>query len=114
MGDIAYTLEEFTAGDGYRWRYRRYAPEGTVRGEIVFLHGIQSHGGWYEYSCPQLARAGYGVIARSDGVAASRGERGRMACSDAIEDEVTGLLVPRAATPLHCALCSSACSATRS
>ncbi len=25
------------------------------------IHGIQSHGGWYEYSCAQLAHAGYTV-----------------------------------------------------
>jgi alpha-beta hydrolase superfamily lysophospholipase len=54
------TVEEFQAGDGYRWRYRRYASEGA-RAEIVFIHGIQSHGGWYQHSCNELARAGFNV-----------------------------------------------------
>jgi alpha-beta hydrolase superfamily lysophospholipase len=56
-----YTVAEHTAGDGYRWRYRRYEPAGTPRAHVVFLHGIQSHGGWYEYSCERLRQAGYRV-----------------------------------------------------
>ena len=55
------TLHEQTASDGYRWHYRRYAPTGDVRGRVVFLHGIQSHGGWYPRSCAALAAAGYEV-----------------------------------------------------
>lgn len=63
MADLnpAYSVEEHTAGDGYRWRYRRYRAHGTQCGELVILHGIQSHAGWYEYSCTRLARAGFGV-----------------------------------------------------
>ena len=57
----SFTIEEFTAGDGYRWRYRRYDARATVRAEVVFVHGIQSHGGWYEHSCTQLVQAGFGV-----------------------------------------------------
>jgi alpha-beta hydrolase superfamily lysophospholipase len=56
-----YTTETHTAGDGYVWRYRRYEADGTERGRVVSLHGIQSHGGWYEYSCRRLAGAGYTV-----------------------------------------------------
>lgn len=57
----ASTIEEFTAGDGYRWRYRRYPAQGPPRAEVVFIHGIQSHGGWYEHSCTVLSRAGFNV-----------------------------------------------------
>ena len=56
-----FTVEEFKAGDGYVWRYRRFAPQGAARAEVAFIHGIQSHGGWYEYSSSQLARAGFAV-----------------------------------------------------
>jgi alpha-beta hydrolase superfamily lysophospholipase len=56
-----YTIEEHTAGDGYRWRYRHYPPPGAVRAHLVCIHGIQSHGGWYEYSCGRLSQAGYSV-----------------------------------------------------
>ena len=55
------TLHAFTANDGYVWRYRRYEPAGPPRAEVVALHGIQSHGGWYEQSCAQLAAEGYAV-----------------------------------------------------
>jgi alpha-beta hydrolase superfamily lysophospholipase len=56
-----YTLESYTTGDGYRCQYRRYAPAGTPRAEVVCIHGIQSHAGWYEYSCTRLAEAGFAV-----------------------------------------------------
>ena len=56
-----YSLETFTASDGYRWRYRHYAPPGKPRAHVVCLHGIQSHAGWYEHSCTRLSRAGYAV-----------------------------------------------------
>jgi alpha-beta hydrolase superfamily lysophospholipase len=58
----SYTLLEHQAGDGYCWKYRRYTPHGAARGIVVFIHGIQSHAGWYEYSCAQLAQAGYEVF----------------------------------------------------
>lgn len=63
MGDPAapFSIEEFTAGDGYCWRYRRYQSENPPRAEVAFLHGIQSHGGWYEYSCTRLRDAGFAV-----------------------------------------------------
>jgi alpha-beta hydrolase superfamily lysophospholipase len=57
----AVELHSFTAGDGYAWKYRRFAPAGRSRGEVIALHGIQSHSGWYESSCARLAAAGYGV-----------------------------------------------------
>lgn len=61
MPDPAYTLETFTARDGYAWRYRRYRTTGTPKAEVVFIHGIQSHGGWYERSCTELCQAGFNV-----------------------------------------------------
>jgi alpha-beta hydrolase superfamily lysophospholipase len=55
------TLHEFTASDGYVWHYRDFAPTGPARATIVALHGIQSHGGWYEQSCGRFCDAGYAV-----------------------------------------------------
>jgi alpha-beta hydrolase superfamily lysophospholipase len=57
----AFTVEEHQAGDGYRWKYRRYRAAGIPRGVVVLLHGIQSHAGWYEFSCGELSRSGYDV-----------------------------------------------------
>ena len=56
-----FTVEPFTAGDGYAWRYRRFTPDGAAAAQVVFLHGIQSHGGWYEHSCERLRQAGFAV-----------------------------------------------------
>ena len=54
-----FTIEEFRAGDGYRWHYRRYVPPSLPRAHVVCIHGIQSHGGWYEHSCDRLRQAGF-------------------------------------------------------
>jgi alpha-beta hydrolase superfamily lysophospholipase len=74
---LAFTVETFAASDGYQLQYRRFAhapsalpfsPAAGQRGKpvpkarAVFLHGIQSHGGWYEHSCQRLAQAGYEVF----------------------------------------------------
>ena len=56
-----WSIEEFKAGDGYVSKYRRYPALGEAKAEIVFLHGIQSHSGWYEFSCAELSRQGFGV-----------------------------------------------------
>ena len=61
-----FSVETFTAGDGYRWHYRGYLgaatlPLGPPRAHVVCLHGIQSHAGWYGYSCHQLSQAGFAV-----------------------------------------------------
>ncbi|MFM7151252.1 MAG: alpha/beta fold hydrolase [Gemmataceae bacterium] len=56
------SIEKFPASDGYVWNYRHYPAQGTPRGQIVALHGIQSHGGWYSGSCSQLAREGWEVF----------------------------------------------------
>jgi alpha-beta hydrolase superfamily lysophospholipase len=59
-----YQVEKYTAGDGYCWRYRHYpVPAGGSgpRADVVFIHGIQSHAGWYEGSCTALSRAGFAV-----------------------------------------------------
>jgi alpha-beta hydrolase superfamily lysophospholipase len=50
----------FTASDGYCLRYRHYPAERPLA-RLVYLHGIQSHGGWYEGSCSHLAQAGFDV-----------------------------------------------------
>jgi alpha-beta hydrolase superfamily lysophospholipase len=51
----------FRASDGYRWHYRHYAPDVPPRAEVVILHGVQSHAGWYEHSCRVLAAKEFSV-----------------------------------------------------
>ena len=57
----SWTDETFTASDGYRWHFRHYAPDAPPLAKVVFLHGVQSHAGWYEQSCRFLAGAGFSV-----------------------------------------------------
>jgi alpha-beta hydrolase superfamily lysophospholipase len=58
------SLETFTSSDGYRWHYRKFTARtdnGQPRGRVIFIHGIQSHGGWYTRSCAEISGAGYEV-----------------------------------------------------
>lgn len=49
------------ASDGYRWYYRHFPAHGKPVARVVGVHGIQSHGGWYEASCRHLCDAGCDV-----------------------------------------------------
>jgi alpha-beta hydrolase superfamily lysophospholipase len=56
------TIATFSASDGYALHYRHHAPQMPLRGQIVAIHGIQSHGGWYTASCRHLAQVGWEVF----------------------------------------------------
>lgn len=60
--DNAFEIKSFTTSTGYKLHFRDFVPVGIHRGTILFIHGIQSHGGWYETSCGKLAKAGYRVL----------------------------------------------------
>lgn len=47
--------------DGYEAAARWWLPE-RPRGAVLYFHGIQSHGGWYERSGQALADAGLAVL----------------------------------------------------
>lgn len=53
-------VESFTASDGYIFQYRRWRVQ-PARAEVVILHGLRSHGGWYQQTAQLLAEQGYGV-----------------------------------------------------
>lgn len=49
--------------DGYVLRGRVWpASAGAAAGAAIYLHGIQSHGGWFEWSASVLARHGCAVV----------------------------------------------------
>jgi alpha-beta hydrolase superfamily lysophospholipase len=58
-----FQVQTFVTSDAYTLHYRHYVPTGRHTGQprahLVFLHGIQSHAGWYEYSCTRLAKEGF-------------------------------------------------------
>lgn len=57
-----HVIQEFIASDNYRLQGRVWLSNAQQsQGTLVVLHGIQSHSGWYEYSCGKLADAGYHV-----------------------------------------------------
>jgi len=56
-----FAVKTYTVSDGYCCHYRDYPAAGTPRGRVVFVHGIQSHAGWYEHSCRRLSEAGFSV-----------------------------------------------------
>jgi acylglycerol lipase len=47
------------ASDGYPIHITTWPPAGPIRGRVVVLHGVQSHGGWYHGLGRRLAEAGY-------------------------------------------------------
>ena len=47
--------------DGYR-AYARLWKANPSRAAVLFLHGIQSHAGWYDLSASRLAQAGFTVL----------------------------------------------------
>jgi alpha-beta hydrolase superfamily lysophospholipase len=55
---------ELTLVDGYRTGVLLYEPpvEAPKRRPVVYLHGIQSHPGWYGASAEALAAAGHAVL----------------------------------------------------
>ena len=54
-------LRTFRASDGYTFYYRHFTPVGVPKARLVWIHGIRSHGGWYQRSCQRLAEAGFEV-----------------------------------------------------
>lgn len=54
-------IEFMDHSDGYRAMVRWWRPE-NPRGAVLYFHGIQSHGGWYEGSGAALGEAGFTVL----------------------------------------------------
>jgi alpha-beta hydrolase superfamily lysophospholipase len=49
--------------DGSRVRYRRWLPDGDVRGAVQLVHGASEHSGRYSRLAAELTRHGFGVWA---------------------------------------------------
>jgi alpha-beta hydrolase superfamily lysophospholipase len=84
----------YRASDGYELHYRHWKTDlARPRGMIVGVHGIQSHSGWYAYSCSRLAEAGYDVFfldRRGSGLNAER--RGHAVHEDRLVNDVAQFL----------------------
>ncbi|HWL93978.1 MAG TPA: alpha/beta fold hydrolase [Phycisphaerae bacterium] len=56
-----FELAQLRLPDGYTAHARWWRPP-NPRGAVLYFHGIQSHGGWYEQSAARLADAGFTVL----------------------------------------------------
>ncbi len=52
-------VRSFVASDGYPLHIAVWPAQTEPRGQVVVLHGVQSHGGWYHGLGRTLASAGY-------------------------------------------------------
>lgn len=68
-------LNQYTARDGMCLWYRQWVPS-SPRSVVIYLHGIQSHSGWFVNSCEALADRGHAVYAL-DRRGSGRNEVGR-------------------------------------
>ncbi len=56
-------IRQIVLSDGYVVAARLWMPpQGPPRDLVLYLHGIQSHGGWYEWSASLLASQGAAVL----------------------------------------------------
>lgn len=56
------TLRSWTLADGYELRGRCWLPPTRSDPAVLYLHGIQSHGAWFEWSASLLAAEGAAVV----------------------------------------------------
>jgi acylglycerol lipase len=84
------TIHTIPAGDASALSFRRYDPAaGPRRGSLVYLHGIQSHGGWYRDTAAELARRGYAVyLTDRRGSGLNRQPRGHFENREQLVDDV--------------------------
>jgi acylglycerol lipase len=87
-------LDFLTAADGARLPYRFFgAAPSNRRGSVVYLHGIQSHGGWYVDTAAELARRGFSVyLPDRRGSGASTSPRGHFSRPAQLVDDVRRFL----------------------
>ncbi|HEV3163004.1 MAG TPA: alpha/beta fold hydrolase [Isosphaeraceae bacterium] len=87
-----------TASDGYPIHVTIWAPAEPMRGRIVVLHGVQSHGGWYLGLGRRLAEAGFEAsFPDRRGSGANRAERGHTPSPKRLLDDLGEWLADRRA-----------------
>jgi alpha-beta hydrolase superfamily lysophospholipase len=87
--------ETQVASDGYPIHVAVWpVPEGAlVRGRVVVLHGVQSHGGWYHRLGRTLAEAGYAAhFPDRRGSGANRADRGHAPSAHRLLDDLAEYL----------------------
>lgn len=94
MAELRPIAFPFTASDGYEWYYCRFLPAGGT-GEVVILHGIQSHSGWYHRTGRELTAAGYGVsLLDRRGCGSNERDRGDAPSFRRLLDDIAEFMAP--------------------
>jgi alpha-beta hydrolase superfamily lysophospholipase len=82
-------VETQRAGDGYALHVAVWPAAGSLKGRVVVLHGVQSHGGWYHGLGRTLAAAGYEThFPDRRGSGANQADRGHTPSSRRLIDDV--------------------------
>jgi acylglycerol lipase len=85
--------ERQVASDGYAIHVAVWPAVGPLRGRVVVLHGVQSHGGWYHRLGRTLAEAGYEThFPDRRGSGANREDRGHAPSSRRLVGDIAELL----------------------
>ncbi len=94
------------SSDGVELSHVRWGASGAIRGQVVCVHGIRSHAGWYEGSCQYFAEQGYETFfmdRRGSGLNRVRG--GRRVTASLLMNDVSCFLERRRGEhpelPLH-------------
>lgn len=81
-------LKQYTARDGMRLWFREWVPS-SPRSVVVYLHGIQSHSGWFVSSCQALAEMGNAVFSLDRrGSGRNEADRGHVARWQTLTDDI--------------------------
>lgn len=85
-------MDVWPAGDGYPLHVRIWRTQATPQAVVLYLHGIQSHGGWFEWSASVLADAGCAVVLPDRrGSGRNPEPRGDVAAAERWLDDLDGL-----------------------
>lgn len=94
-------IQPQVASDGYDIHTTTWPVEGELKGRVVVLHGVQSHGGWYHHLGRTLASAGYETtFPDRRGSGANQADRGHTPSASRLLDDLAELLAAlRARSP---------------
>lgn len=92
--DSRASVDTLVVRDGAALSYRYFpAPPDRERGRIIYLHGIQSHGGWYVEAADELARRGYTVyLPDRRGSGLNTGPRGFFGSREQLLEDLRGFI----------------------
>ena len=82
-------IETQRASDGHALHVAVWPAQGDLRGRLVVLHGVQSHGGWYHGLGRTLAESGYEThFPDRRGSGANRADRGHTPSPRRLIDDI--------------------------